>query len=510
MTTPPDPASDRRFARLTWAVVGLAALARLVRFAQPYPLWGDEVFVCQNFLDRDFLTILNQLDNGQICPPLFLWLQLAVFKLFGGGEQAMRAVPVLASLAGMVGFAGLARKLLPAFPAFLAVGFLSVAIWPVNLSTFAKPYSLDLAAAVAVLAVAVHWHARPESLGRGLLFAAVLPVSLLASYTAAFVAGGASLALLLAVWKAGWPSRFLFAVANLGVAGAFAFVLTVGQAQLDTPDVPIKGFLYEYWRHGFPPDNPWRTPLWLLEAVTGRMFAYPVGDGSGGSTMTFLMAALGGWAWWRRFPRWLFVLLVVPVVLNLVAAVLMKYPFGACARLSQYAAPTICLFAGLGTATLLGWVFPSARAVRIAGWVYVVVFTGLAVGHIASAILEPYHDPEARWVRDTVAEFAKQLRPDDGVVMRPSIDVDVPIPRWHFRLLGDRVKWGGEWPTEHQLKRVWVVDLWQRPKGQPHSPPPLTVPPGWTLSDVTRKQFVWPEPQDQKLTLVFEQYDRTR
>ena len=91
----PDLASDRRFARLTWAVVGLAALARLVRFAQPYPLWGDEVFVCQNFLDRDFLTILNQLDNGQICPPLFLWLQLAVFKLFGGGEQAMRAVSTL-------------------------------------------------------------------------------------------------------------------------------------------------------------------------------------------------------------------------------------------------------------------------------------------------------------------------------------------------------------------------------------------------------------------------------
>jgi 4-amino-4-deoxy-L-arabinose transferase-like glycosyltransferase len=504
-----DPASDRLFVRLTWATVALGGLARLVRFAQPFPLWGDEVFVTQNFLDRDFRTILNQLDNGQICPPLFLWLQLAVFKLAGGGEQAMRLLPLFAGVLGMLGFARLAVRLLPAFPAFLAVGFLAVAIWPVSLSTFAKPYSFDLFAAVAVLTVAVHWRERPESTGRGFLFALVLPVAMLASYTTAFVAGGALLALLPAVWNAGWPSRLLFALGAAGLFAAFAFVLTVGKAQLDTPDVPIKDFLYDYWRHGFPPDEWWQTPLWLLQGFTGRMFAYPVGDGNGGSTLTFLMAVLGGRAWWKRYPRWQFVLLVVPVALNLVAAVLWKYPFGACGRLSQYAAPAICLFAGLGTATLLGLLLKSARAFRIIGWVYAVVFAGLAVGYIVSAIREPFHDPEAKWVRDTVQEFAGHLRPDDRVVMRVPDAPDVPIPRWHFRLIGDRVTWGGAWPVDSKAKRVFVVDYWQGPKAAPHTPPLLAVPPGWAVRDVTRKQFVWPEPEDQKLTLVFERHERS-
>jgi len=241
------------------------------------------------------------------------------------------------------------------------------------------------------------------------------------------------------------------------------------------------------------------------------MFAYPVGDGNGGSTLTFLAAALGGWAWWKYRPRWQFVLLVVPVVLNLVAAVMMKYPFGACGRLSQYAAPTICLFAGLGAATFLGWLYQTARAFRIAAWAYAALFAGLAGGYIVSAILQPYHDPEARWVRDTVGEFGKQLRPGDRVVMRPLDKSDVPIPRWHFRLLGDRVTWGGTWPTDGgTAKRVWVVDYWQGPKAAAHEPHAVTVPPGWTVGDAARKTYIWPvaDEPDQKLSVVFERHER--
>lgn len=505
-----DPSSDRLFGRLTWAVVALGVLVRLVRFAQPFPLWGDEVFVCQNYLDRDFVTILNQLDNGQICPPLFLWAQLAAFKLGGGGEQAMRLLPLLAGVLGLVGVARLATRLLPAFPAFLAVGFLSVAIWPVAMSTFAKPYSFDLLAAVAILLAAVHLHERPESYRRGLLFALTLPVAMLASYTASFVAGGALLALLPAVWKAGWPGRLLLALGAAGLFAAFAFVLTVGKAQLDTPDIPIKNFLYEYWRQGFPPDRWWQWPLWILEGVTGRMFAYPVGDAHFGSSLTFVTAALGGWAWWRGFPRWQLVLLVVPVGLNLAAAVTWKYPFGACGRLTQYAAPAICLLAGLGAAALFGRFLAAPRAFRTVGCVYAFAFAGLGVGHIVSAVREPFHDEEARWVRNTVQEFAAGLPDGDRVVMRPPVTLDVPIPRWHFRLMGDRVTWGGAWPTDGKVGRVWVVDFWQGGRTDPHSPPPVTVPPGWASAEYTKKEFFWPVEENQKLTVTFERFDRGR
>jgi 4-amino-4-deoxy-L-arabinose transferase-like glycosyltransferase len=503
-----DPATDRLFARLTWAVVGVGTLVRLVRFALPFPLWGDEVFVCQNFIDRDFATILHQLDNGQICPPLFLWAQLVAFRLFGGGELAMRLVPLLAGLGGLVGFARLARRFVPPLPAFLAVGFLAVGYWPVTLSTFAKPYSSDLLAAVVVLLAAVRWYERPGSVALGLLFAVVSPVAVLCSYTASFAFGGAAVALLPAVWRGGWTARGLLAAAGGLVAAAFAFDLTVGTSQLDDgPRVQIKQFLYDYWRAGFPPENPLMYPVWLLSQLSGRMFAYPVGESNGGSTITLLMFALGVWRWWKSLPRWRLALLLVPFGLNLLAALMWKYPFGGCARLTQYAAPAVCLLAGLGTATLIGWLFRTPRAVRVVGWVYAGVFAGLAVVLVGMAVLKPYHDDEAKFNRDEIAAFARELSPADRVVMRPKRDFDVTIPRYHLLLLGDRVTWAGEWPSD-AAGDVWVVDVWLMHRGGTHTPAAVSIPPGWELVETRTRELKWKPPEDLEQTFVFERYRR--
>ena len=503
-----DPATERRFARLTWAVVAVGAAVRVVRFLLPFPLWGDEIFVCQNFLDRDYATVLQQLDNGQICPPLFLWAQLTAYRLFGGGEMAMRVVPLLAGLLALVGFARLSRKVLPPFPAFLAVGFLAVAFWPVTLSTFAKPYSTDLLAAVAVASVAVHWHERPNSWLRGLLFAAVCPVAVLSSYTASFAFGGAALALLPAVWRGGWPARGLLGGAGVLVAVAFRFDLSVGSAQLDTEDIPIKPFLFDYWRDAFPPDEWWEYPLWLLTQLTGNMSAYPVGEKNGGSTLTFLMAVVGVWRWRRDSPRWLLVLFLVPLGLNLVAALLWKYPFGGSPRLVQYAAPSVCLFAGLGAATLVGRLFRRPRAVRVAGWVYAGVFAALAVALVAMDVRQPYHDDEAKWSRDEIAAFAAELRPGDRVVMRPERTFDVTIPRYHFLRMGDRVTWGGAWPAD-ATGDVWVADVWMNKPDEPPPPrPPMTIPPGWEVAETRRRLLVWKPPEEMQMTLTFERWVR--
>ncbi len=504
-----EPAfSQRLFARLTAAVVLAGVLLRLVRFALPFPLWGDEVFVCQNFLDRDFATILKPLENGQICPPLFLWLQLAAYKLFGPGEQAMRLFPLAAGVAGLLGFARLAGRMLPAFPAFLAVGFLALGIWPVAMSAFAKPYSFDLLAAVAVVSAVIPWRERPNSMFRGFLFALISTVAILGSYTAAFVAGAALLAGLPTALQCRWPGRGWYALAALGVLAAFAFVSQVGTAQLDPTASPIKKFLFEYWRHGFPPDRIEHYPIWIWNSFTGRMFAYPIGDNNSGSTLTFLSFALGSVAWWRTRPRWQFALLLVPLALNGIAAMLWKYPFGACGRLTQYAAPSICLFAGLGAATFLGLFFKTARSIRILGWTYAAIFLFLALGHLAVMIRQPYHDPEARWCRDTAAEFARKLAPGDRVVMRPPADTDVTILRWHFRLLGDRVTWGCQWPENPAAKRVFAVDFWMGEPGMAHTPPPLTPPPGWRRMETERNEHVWPLPEVQAAVLVVERFER--
>src|SRR5947209_6223011 len=187
---PAAPADVRVLRRLALALVVVGVVVRVTRYALQFPLWGDEIFVCQNFIDRDYLGLTRQLDGGQIAPVLFLWAQMAVFRTFGGAELAMRALPLLTGILSLGLFWSLARRLLSPTAAMLAVGLLSVATWPVSMSHFAKPYSFDLLMSSALLLAAVRWLHHPERLSRFALLTALVPVALLGPYPARFVAGG--------------------------------------------------------------------------------------------------------------------------------------------------------------------------------------------------------------------------------------------------------------------------------------------------------------------------------
>ena len=58
---------------------------------------------------------------------------------------------------------------------------------------------------------------------------------------------------------------------------------------------------------------------------------------------------------WRRGQRTILALLVMPMGVALAVAALKLYPYGGQARIMQYIAPAVCLMAGLGLSTLLGW-----------------------------------------------------------------------------------------------------------------------------------------------------------
>ena len=57
----PTRTETRVVRRLAIALILLGVAVRVVRYAFNFPLWGDEVFVCQNFIGRGFLGILKQL-----------------------------------------------------------------------------------------------------------------------------------------------------------------------------------------------------------------------------------------------------------------------------------------------------------------------------------------------------------------------------------------------------------------------------------------------------------------
>src|SRR5205807_6291561 len=94
----------RRLDRWVLAFVILGLAARCVRYFLRFPLWEDECFLCANLIDRDFRGLTGPLNYHQAAPVLFLWMQLAVTKLLGFHELALRLIPFLAGLGCIVLF----------------------------------------------------------------------------------------------------------------------------------------------------------------------------------------------------------------------------------------------------------------------------------------------------------------------------------------------------------------------------------------------------------------------
>jgi hypothetical protein len=104
----------------------------------------------------------------------------------------------------------------------------------------------------------------------------------------------------------------------------------------------------EFWTSGFPPESPLLWPWWLLQAQTGRGFAWPVGDQHFGSAVTFVFWAMGVAAFWRRCDRRVLVLLLLPQALLLAAAFARLYPYGGNLRPILFLGPNLAIFMAVG------------------------------------------------------------------------------------------------------------------------------------------------------------------
>jgi hypothetical protein len=399
---------------LRWLALGLIAagvIGRLVRYFLQFPIWLDEAYFTINLLDRDFAGITQVLEYGQVAPLLFLWGELAVTRLLGTSELALRLLPFLASMASLALFWRLAWSTVPARAAVFAIGMLAAARWPVTMGANVKPYSFDLLMALVLLVAAVEWLRRPQQLRWMIVLVLAAPVAILGSYPAMFIAGGVSLALLPAAWRSNWAGRGLFIAYNFLVAAAFlTSYAMVGREQHDNP------WLLTYWADAFPPLALWPLVKWIALIHTGQLMAYPIGASDGASIVTAVLFGFGVWTFWKGDRRWLLVLLLTPFALNLLAAAMRLYPYGI-ARLSQHLAPAVCLLAGTGLATLVDRYIPSdARRLRRTYVISAVLALCAVVGLIMD-VVQPYRDRETLALQQVAEAIVSRLEPGDQLVV---------------------------------------------------------------------------------------------
>jgi hypothetical protein len=392
--------------RWIWAFLLAGVALRLVRYLLRFPLWEDEAMLSANFLDCGYLDLLRPLGYLQVCPPLFLWIQLTAVKLLGFTEYSLRLVPFAASLASLVLFRHVAGRLLRGTALLLAVGIFAVGYPMIRYAAEAKPYGCDLLLAMAMLALVVEWlrredpacpAPRPPSRYLWALVAIVGP-AVLCSYPAVFVAGAMSLVVGYELWSSrrrdnwlpekgdsprlprpafgrcppegcsarrgtvpfflsGWLPWIVF---NAALAGSFAVLLMLNRTAVGTATMNV---LSESWSDRFVPINkPLKLPGWFFAVHTGGMMGFPIGGPGGGSTLTFLCCVAGVAALARR-RQWLWLsLLLGPLGFNFVAGAMQRFPYGSHVRLSMYMGAAFCMLMAIGIVEALGWLATRRKA----------------------------------------------------------------------------------------------------------------------------------------------------
>jgi hypothetical protein len=403
--------ASRRLEQTIWAFVGLGVLLRIARYAMDYPLWWDEAFVAVNFIRRDYLALLRPLDYGQVCPVLFLWAELTVVKLLGFSEWSLRLFPLVCGVVSVVLFRRMAASVVRGAPLLLAVAIFAVAYHPIRHAADVKPYASDLLAALALLTVAFEWWRAPERSGRIWALAALAPITIALSHPAVFVAGGVALGLFPSVVRTArrpvWTAYAAFVLSTVGVFVAMYFAFTRAQAGATLAAMQVQ------WVAAFPPlDNALKLAGWLATVHTGSMFAYPCGGERGGSGLTLLIFAVGAGALWIGRRKEIMLICLAPFALALLAAAIKRYPYGGVAhgspaRVMQYLAPSICLLAGLGCATLLALF----RTPRLRLWGLsntLIVLAAIGILPLVAEARHPFRSIHAQRAR----EFARQFWPD--------------------------------------------------------------------------------------------------
>jgi hypothetical protein len=456
-----DPVLDalgngRWFQWATTAFVVLGLLLRVFRYLADFSFWCDETSLAANLIDFGYQDLGRPLSFAQACPIGFLAIEASAVHLFGFSTWSLRLAPVLSALASVVLFRHVAGRLLSGLGLLLAVAIFSVSWWPIGFAGEVKPYASDLFVSLSLLALSLEWLRRPDRTGWlwALAAAAVLAVPL--SFPSVFVIGGTCLALAPAIWRRRRLGVWIpFLVLAIAPAAIFVALLPIYKLE-----PRVQSFMDDYWVRAFPPiGNPLRLLVWLAEAHTGTIFAYPIGYSFGGSVITSVCFVAGARWLWVRGHRTLVVLALAPLALCFVAAVFRRYPYGYQPRTMQFFAPAVCLFSGQGLVSLLPRL-PAPKARRFVVGLAFVLYLTVAADTVVRDLVRPYKLPRDQKAREFAAWFWESL----------AYDAEVACARADLGIISNPNHWDKHWTDyylcyqriyfeRHRQKKPLRVDL---------------------------------------------------
>jgi hypothetical protein len=183
---------------LPWFIVLVGVAVRVWHYAANPSFWLDESFLGLNIIGRSMHRLLvDPLDLNQTAPAGFLFIEKLVSDVFGKGEYALRAFPLLFGVISVALYAALARRVLTPLGAVIAVAFFAFAGPLIYYSTELKPYSGDVAATIAMGLIGLAILRSRLSVGRVVVFGLIGFVLIQVTYAGILAAAGTAGALML-------------------------------------------------------------------------------------------------------------------------------------------------------------------------------------------------------------------------------------------------------------------------------------------------------------------------
>lgn len=443
VAAPPVQPAERR-SRRGWRVdadlpgwvlpllVAVGTALRVRQFAFGRPLWTDELFLALNIVPRSAHALADRLAWDQSAPPLYVWLERLCVHVLGPSEYALRLPALLAGVLLLPLVWHVAARLTNQWGAALATAASALSPLLIYFSNELKPYAVDAAVTLALVALTLRQLDRPGG-GRLLALAVAGVWGVLLSTPAVFTLAGVGAALLVPALAArsarrvGWLAAMGGAwLATFGLVYATVYRHSTGSAFLQSyfgptfllpsaPDLPHRA-MRAVWEVTVPTlfwtESPLRGPFWLLATVG------VVG-----------LAALG-----RRHGASRIVLLVAPMVAACAASMVGRYPI--IARTMLFVAPLslIAITAGFMWLSVLYTAAPRVleRALFAAA---------------AAAFLWPAARASARHARNPIVR--EDTRPLIAALQAPAVAAD-PV------YLSRRAR--GAW--------AYYTTDWERPDGE--------------------------------------------
>jgi hypothetical protein len=309
-------------------MLGSGVLLRVVVYLKDRTFWLDEGSLFANLEGKRVLDFSKHLAGDQLAPYGFLVAERALMLVLGTSRYGARFLPLFCGIAALFLFARLVRSVLRRRAALVALGLFAFSDDLIYYSSELKPYSVDLAIALALSLAVIDALGRPIRWPHTAALAVGAAAAPWCSFPSVFIVAGGGTTLIVSALRAGrYRDALAWGTIGLGWLGSFLVCYRASRSLLNPATT-----MYVFWDFAFLPLNPFRregfaravgnllevfvNPLNLVAPIWPRL----------GVILPVVLMLIGGLSLSRR--RWTAAtLLMLPIALAMIVSALQRYPF---------------------------------------------------------------------------------------------------------------------------------------------------------------------------------------